>query len=148
MAESRTQRRRRGEAPPASRRSTCHQHPDCNTPLPIRPNPLIKQRRFILPIRLINSALIATAVYALRGIYYTLLSEGKVPFALTGMAVGMVSVIGYTPDVLAPLVSGLVLDAWPGAEGFQILFLLIGVICILGLFASVAIYRKLRAGYE
>lgn len=70
------------------------------------------------------------------------------PFALTGMAVGMVSVIGYTPDVLAPLVSGLVLDAWPGAEGFQILFLLIGVICILGLFASVAIYRKLRAGYE
>lgn len=102
----------------------------------------------LLPMLLINSALIATAVFALRGIYYALLSEGKVPFALTGMAVGMVSVIGYTPDVLAPLVSGLVLDAWPGAEGFQILFLLIGVICILGLFASVAIYRKLRAGYE
>ena len=49
--ESRTQRRRPGAAPPASRRSTCHQHPDRNTPLPIRPNPLIKQRRLILPIR-------------------------------------------------------------------------------------------------
>ena len=49
--DSRTQRRRPGAAPPASRRSTCHQHPDCNTPLPIRVNRLLKQRRLILPIR-------------------------------------------------------------------------------------------------
>ncbi len=68
--------------------------------------------------------------------------------ALTGTAVGMVSVIGFTPDVLAPLVSGLVLDTWPGAEGFQILFLLVGVVCVLGLLASVIIYRKLQAGNE
>ena len=100
----------------------------------------------LVPMFLINSVLVVTAVYALRGIYYALMEQGNVPLALTGTAVGMVSVIGYTPDVLAPLVSGLVLDAWPGAEGFQILFLLIGVICILGLFASVIIYRKLQAG--
>ena len=49
--DSRTQRRRPGAAPPASRRSTCHQHPDCNTPLPIRVNRLLKQRWLILPIR-------------------------------------------------------------------------------------------------
>jgi hypothetical protein len=60
----------------------------------------------------------------------------------------MVSVIGFTPDVFAPLVSGLMLDAWPGTKGFQILFLLTGVICILGLLASVIIYRKLQAGIK
>ena len=98
----------------------------------------------LIPMMLVNVALIATAVYALRGIYYALLEQGSVPIALTGTAVGMVSVIGYTPDVLAPVVSGLILDAWPGATGFQILFSLIGIICFLGLFASVVIYRKLR----
>jgi nitrate/nitrite transporter NarK len=102
----------------------------------------------LVPMLLINSALVATAVFALRGIYYALMSQGHVPLALTGTAVGMVSVIGYTPDILAPLVSGLVLDAWPGAEGFQILFLFIGVICILGLFASAVIYQKLQSGNE
>jgi sugar phosphate permease len=102
----------------------------------------------LVPMLLINATLLATAVFALRGIYYALLEQGGVPIALTGTAVGMVSIIGYTPDVLAPLVSGLVLDAWPGAEGFQILFLLIGSICLFGLFASVLIYRKLQAGNE
>ena len=102
----------------------------------------------LVPMLLINGTLLATAVFALRGIYYALLEQGGVPIALTGTAVGMVSIIGYTPDVLAPLVSGLVLDAWPGTEGFQILFLLIGSICLFGLFASVLIYRKLQAGNE
>jgi hypothetical protein len=35
----------------ASQRSTCHQHPDCNTPLPVRSSPLLKQRQLKLPIR-------------------------------------------------------------------------------------------------
>lgn len=100
----------------------------------------------LVPMLLINSTLAVTAVFALRGIYFALMEQGNVPLALTGTAVGMVSVIGYTPDVFAPLVSGLVLDAWPGAAGFQILFLLTGIVCILGLLASVAIYRKLQAG--
>jgi nitrate/nitrite transporter NarK len=104
--------------------------------------------RSLVPMLLINSMLAVTVVLALRGIYFALMEQGNVPLALTGTAVGMVSVIGFTPDVLAPLVAGLVLDAWPGAAGFQILFLLIGIICILGLHASVAIYRKLQAGNE
>jgi len=99
----------------------------------------------LLPILLLNAVVVATAVYALRGIYYALLEQGNVPLALTGTAVGMVSVLGYTPDTLAPLVSGLILDAWPGAKGFQVLFGLICGICMLGLIGSVYIYRKLQA---
>jgi nitrate/nitrite transporter NarK len=97
-----------------------------------------------LALLLVNSALIATTVFALRGIYYALLEQGGIPMALTGTAVGMVSVIGYTPDTLAPLVFGRVLDAWPGAEGFRILFLIISGLCVLGLLASVAICRLTR----
>jgi len=96
--------------------------------------------RGLIHILLVNAALVATAVYALRGIYYALLEQGNVPLGLTGTAVGMVSVIGYTPDTLAPMISGLILDAWPGAQGFQVLYGLICFLCILGLSASVCIY--------
>lgn len=99
----------------------------------------------LVPVLLVNAALASAAVYALRGIYYALLEQGQIPLALTGTAVGMVSVIAYTPDTLAPLVSGLVLDTWPGAAGYQVLFSLIGSICLLGLFAAVLIYRRVPA---
>ena len=99
----------------------------------------------LILILLVNAALVATGVFALRGIYYALLEQGSVPLAITGTAVGMVSVIGYTPDTLAPMVSGLILDAWPGAQGFQILYGLICVLSTLGLAASVCIYRKAQA---
>jgi hypothetical protein len=40
----------------ASQRSTCNQHPDCNTPLPVRPSPLLKQRQLKLPIRVMEAS--------------------------------------------------------------------------------------------
>ena len=47
------------------------------------------------------ATLIATsaAVFALRGLYYAMMEAGRVPFGDTGSAVGIVSVVGYTPDV-------------------------------------------------
>jgi sugar phosphate permease len=99
----------------------------------------------LVPMLLINAAIVATAVFALRGIYYALLEQGGVPLAATGTAVGLVSVIGYTPDAIAPVISGLILDAYPGAAGFQVLFSMIGGLCFLGLVAAILIYRKVQA---
>ncbi|MCP4884956.1 MAG: MFS transporter [Flavobacteriales bacterium] len=98
----------------------------------------------LLPLFLIIGVAMTLAVYATRGIYYALMEQGGVPLKLTGTAVGLVSVIGYTPDWIAPVVSGFVLDAWPGATGFQILFSLISGLCFLGLAAAIIIYRKYR----
>ncbi len=36
------------------------------------------------------------AVYTLRGVYFALIQETKIPLGLTGTAVGVISVIGYT----------------------------------------------------
>ena len=46
---------------------------------------------------------ISTMIFCLRGIYYALLEECQLPKRLTGTAVGIVSVIGYTPDIFLPL---------------------------------------------
>ena len=98
----------------------------------------------LVPFLLINVTFIATAVYALRGIYFALLEQGCIPFAVTGTATGIVSVIGYTPDVFMPIVGGMILDASPGAEGYQNLFLVTAALSFLGLIAAYVVYRKIQ----
>jgi len=92
-----------------------------------------------------NVAVLASAVYALRGIYFSLLEQGCIPIAVTGTATGIISVIGYTPDVFLPVLAGVILDANPGAEGYQNLFLFISALSFLGLIAAYVVYRKIQA---
>ncbi|REJ89122.1 MAG: MFS transporter [Planctomycetota bacterium] len=61
-------------------------------------------------------------VYGLRGIYFALFPEAQVSVALTGTAVGIVSFIGYTPDVFMGPLMGYLTDTFPGALGHQYLF--------------------------
>ena len=100
----------------------------------------------LVPMLMINVAIISCAVYALRGIYFALLEQGGIPVAVTGTATGIVSVIGYTPDIFVPAAAGIILDAYPGAEGFQILFLLVGGLSFLGLMAAYGAYRRIQYG--
>jgi len=80
----------------------------------------------------------AVCVYALRGVYFALLSEGGVPLHLTGTAVGVVSVVGYTPDVFFGPLMGWLLDRAPGAAGHRDLFLVLAGFAAAGLVASLA----------
>jgi len=95
----------------------------------------------IMAMMLINLVLVAIAVFALRGIYFALMEQGSIPIALTGTAVGFASVIGYTPDVFAPLMAGYLLDAYPGAAGFQLYYAIIGGFSFVGLLAAIRVQR-------
>ena len=96
----------------------------------------------LIVIVLVNVAIAAMAVFALRGIYFALLEEGGIPLALTGTAGGIVSLIGFTPDVFMPLYFGIITDTFPGAEGYRYFFLTVAGICALGLLAALIIYFK------
>lgn len=75
-------------------------------------------------------------IFALRGLYFAIMREGKVPRAYTGAAVGLVSVIGYTPDVFMGPLMGYLLDQSPGAAGHQHVFWVVTGFALLGLVAS------------
>ncbi|MDH5304076.1 MAG: MFS transporter [Gammaproteobacteria bacterium] len=72
------------------------------------------------------------AVFALRGIYFALLEETRTPQPITGTAVGMVSFIGFTPDIFFGPVAGRILDANPGTAGHLNLFALLASIALAG----------------
>ena len=92
----------------------------------------------------INAALLGAATYALRGVFYALLQEGRVPMALTGLTVGVVSVIGYTPDVFIPPLKGWLLDSYPGATGHRYFFAILAFGALVGAAATLGIWRLTR----
>jgi len=97
----------------------------------------------LVSLLIINGALLAGVIFALRGIYFSLLEQGGIPTVVTGTATGIVSVIGYTPDIFMPTLGGMILDANPGAVGYQYLFLFVSMLSFLGLIAAYIIYKKI-----
>ncbi len=79
----------------------------------------------------------SVGIYGLRGIYFALFEEARVPLAVTGSAIGLVSVIGFTPDVFMGPLMGFLLDRSPGALGHQHVFLVVGAFALLGLIAAI-----------
>ncbi len=87
------------------------------------------------------------AVFGLRGIYFAIFDDAGVPAALTGTAAGLVSVVGYTPDIFMGPLQGYLTDTYPGALGHQYFFgalagfAALGLICAL-LFGRLAARRR------
>lgn len=103
-----------------------------------------------IPVMLISLTIASITVFAMRGIYFALLEEGGVPSAVTGTAAGVISAIAFTPDIFMPLLGGIIIDQYPGPEGYRYYFLATAAICGVGLVAALIIlYRivnPLRAG--
>lgn len=88
----------------------------------------------------------SAAVFGLRGLYFALLEESKVPPAVTGTAVGLISVLGFTPDIFVSYTGGVILDRAPGLAGHQDYFLFLAAFASLGLAVSVALIALLGRG--
>ena len=99
---------------------------------------------FLLITNIIYANLIVTfiAVFAIRGVYFALLEETTIPKNITGTAVGLISVIGFTPDVFFAAITGRLLDAAPGIEGHQHFFMLLAVISVIGMVATMILVHK------
>lgn len=88
------------------------------------------------------------AVFSLRGIYFALLEENRTPAFLTGAAVGLVSLVGYTPEIFFAPIAGRILDANPGLVGFQHYFLFLAGIVATGVGVAAWLLWLRRAGEE
>lgn len=84
----------------------------------------------------VQVATTAIAVFALRGIFFALLEECRIPLHLTGLSVGVASSVGYLPDVIAPVLAGGLVDRFPGALGYQIYFGVLAALGVLGWYAA------------
>ena len=95
---------------------------------------------------LVNTVVTGIAIFGLRSLYFALLEEGQVPMAITGTAIGVVSVIGYTPDVYVAAVAGYLIDQSPGLAGFQHMFMGLLGTAVIGAVAALACTRRPKTG--
>ena len=91
---------------------------------------------------LLNIYITFSLVFAIRGIYFAVVQETKVNSNVTGTAAGVISFIGFTPDIFFGSISGRILDANPGVVGHQNYFLFLTVIAFFGIVIPF-IFRKI-----
>lgn len=86
---------------------------------------------------------VSLGIYGLRGLYYALFQESKLPLSYAGAAIGFVSVIGYTPDIFWGPLMGIILDNNPGELGHQYLFGVLALFGIIGFICTKLFQRVL-----
>ncbi len=90
----------------------------------------------IISIIYLNLVITMSGVFALRGIFYSLLEDSQIPTTITGAAVGIISFIGYLPDIFVGPLFGFLFDLQDIATSFQIFFIFLTIISLLGLIAA------------
>ena len=89
----------------------------------------------------ISILVVASGVYAARSLYFAVMEEGQIPLILTGTAVGLISLVGYTPDIFAGPAMGYLLENSPGAKGHQHVFWMLAFFSFIGGLAAWYYYR-------
>lgn len=80
---------------------------------------------------------------ALYGVVFSIANETRIPAAVMGTAVGIASIIGYTPDFFMATMFGTWLDNY-GAGGYNFIFIFLAAVCIMGVGASFFIRKRAK----
>ena len=89
----------------------------------------------------LSLVILAVGTYSIRALYFAVLKEANIAFALTGTAVGIISVVGYSPDIFAGPIMGYLLDKNPGIIGHQYVYFMLVIFSVIGLIASIRFSR-------
>jgi hypothetical protein len=90
---------------------------------------------------LLSILVVASGVYAARSLYFAVMESGQIPLVLTGTAVGLISIVGYTPDIFAGPTMGYLLDSSPGLVGHQHVFLMLALFSFIGGIAALYYFK-------
>ena len=85
---------------------------------------------------------VCVGVYAIRSLYFAAMQEGDIPLSVTGTAIGLISVVGYTPDIFMGPLMGRLLDPSPGEPGHQNLFWLLTGFAFVGAIAALVFRQR------
>ena len=83
-------------------------------------------------LMIVSCVILYFAMYSNFGIYMSLLSEGGVPLEISGVAIGLVSTLGYLPEVISPMLAGRTLDAYEGVQGYYMYFYYMIACAVIG----------------
>ena len=92
---------------------------------------------------ILSLIIVAVGTYILRALYFSILRDGGIPLAVSGTAIGIVSIIGYTPDIFATPLYGYLLDTYKGIKGHQLVYLTLALSSLIGIYVSLK-FKKIN----
>ena len=95
-----------------------------------------------------NLTITMVAIFSLRGIYFSFFKEINIPINMTGITVGIISLIGFFPDVYIGPLFGFYLDKYPIIIAFQKCFFSLFIISLAGLCSAYYILMKNRKQFS
>ena len=91
---------------------------------------------------LISILIVAGGVYAGRCLYFAVMEKGHIPLEITGTAVGLISLVGYTPDIFAGPLMGYLLDNTKGLAAHQHVFWMLTIFSLIGAMAAWLYFKR------
>ena len=80
-------------------------------------------------------------IYGVRGIYWATFRTCNIAPERMGLAIGLVSMLGYTPEIYLPWINTYLTTAYPGPLGFQIYF---GGVAVFGFVGAALAFWLMR----
>ena len=84
----------------------------------------------------------AIFTYALRSVYFSVFGDLKIKEYLVGTTVGIVSFVGFLPDMFFGIITGRLIDSNPGELGYIHTFFFTAAFLLIGSVAGFILYRK------
>lgn len=104
--------------------------------------PLREDSLFLFTVLFIIIFIFYNVNYAMT---WAMLDEGAIPMNYSGTAAGVISTIGYLPEIFCSVFAGFLIDQYPGVTGYRYyFFFLIGMLAF-GVFLVLVWMRYLRA---
>ena len=75
----------------------------------------------------------AIFLYAIRGTYWSLLGDAKIDDRILGAAIGLISLVGYLPDIILPIFNSSLFNTFGDKGGYNAYFIASAVMGITGL---------------
>ena len=63
---------------------------------------------------------------------WAMMNEGNIPEEYSGTAAGIISTLGYLPEIFCSLLAGILIDGYPGVTGFRYYFGFLIVVLLIG----------------
>ena len=83
-----------------------------------------------------NFVIMFLAIVSLRAVYFSLIKPIGISYDRLGVCIGIISLIGFTPDIFFHSLTGRILDANPGLVGHQNFYLATMILSAIGLLTS------------
>lgn len=102
---------------------------------------LIPANRNAIWLIVINFVIYGMCLYSVKALYFSTIDEVLIPKKLAGTASGVISLVGYAPEIFLYTVSGNIVDNSEGLTGYRICFIWMIILAAVGMVSAVLLRR-------